>query len=62
MRNVFFDYLAQFGEVLNFPPCDFGHIAMTEEQLAQYAKDALASGKPIRWNEHFKVLAESTDS
>lgn len=62
MNTIPFQYLAKFGEELKYPPYDYGRVDMSEEELLQYAKAALAAGKPIDWGDHFKLLDVSTDS
>lgn len=45
------DYCNKFGEGFNFPPLDFGYGIVTIDQLYEYAKAAIESGKPINWRD-----------
>lgn len=33
------------------PPLNFGHCAIAPEDLARYAREAIAKGRPIEWRE-----------
>lgn len=56
--EVFEKYLERFGVPLFHPPLNFGHIAMSVDELARYGRDALEAGEPIDWTQHFDPLPD----
>jgi hypothetical protein len=59
---VYGQYQATFGEPLKFPPLSYGHQGLTVNDLCEYAKKALETGKPINWDDYLAELPEDAQS
>ena len=53
-------YEQRFGMV--HPPLDYGHHAFTVEELAELAREALATGEPIPWDDLLAPLPPGCES
>lgn len=55
------EYSKRFG----YPPrpeLSWGHCCVTDEEMLKYAREGLASGKPVDWSKYFAPLPDDAVS
>jgi trehalose-6-phosphate synthase len=55
LEDAFNRYEAAFGRWM-FPPLDYGHVHLSDEQLMAYLEKAIARNRAIDWAEELKPL------
>lgn len=59
--TVFDEYEQRFGEPLAVP-MDYGHGAVTFDELVQYGTEALEQGEPINWEQRLPAIPDGAKS
>jgi hypothetical protein len=49
-------YELRFGEPLDFPPFDLGHVALSLEDFVEIARAAVRDGSPVDWSARYPAL------
>ncbi len=55
-------YELRFGEPLDFPPFDLGHVALSLEDFVEIAREAVREGSPVDWARRYPALPPSAVS